>query len=148
MKLKTYHILALKILTYRFLLSTCILNFLRLFQILRKLTRCAHGMYLLENNQVWQFLKFMVLSMLCTHIGDLWRPELKNTGYILLRKIKIILKEELFLSIYSPKSAVWNSYLCVAHSVRKSNYFKWVENVVWFSTKVRFCRFAVSFRQN
>ena len=123
-------------------------KFLKTVSNTQKADKVCSCMYLLENNQVWQFLKFMVLSMLRTHIGDLWRPELKNTGYILLRKIKIILKEELFLSIYSPKSAVWNSYLCVAHSVRKSHYFKWVENVVWFSTKVRFCSFAVSFRQN
>ena len=31
-------------------------------------------MYLLKNNQVEQFVKFMILSMSRTHVGDLSRP--------------------------------------------------------------------------
>ena len=75
------------------------------------------------------------------------RSELKNTGHILLGKSKIILKVEFFFPKYSSKAAVWNSCLCIANSDCKSNHSKWLGNVVWFSTKVRFSSFAVSFRQ-
>ena len=71
-------------------------KFLKIVSNTQKTGKVCLCMYLLENNQVQQFLKFMVLSTLHAHVRDLWRPELKNTGYILLRKIKIILKEELF----------------------------------------------------
>ena len=53
-------------------------NFLKLLHVLRKLKKFLG--VLVKNNQVWQYLKFMILSMSHMHIHDWSRPDYKGTA--------------------------------------------------------------------
>ena len=55
-------------------------NFLKLLHILRKLKKFLD--VLVKNNQVWQYVKFMILSMSRMHIHNWSRPDYKGTACV------------------------------------------------------------------
>ena len=67
-----YHIVGLKNLMYRLLLSTCMINFLRLLCLRRKLKRFVN-ILAKKYTQVCQSIKFMISSSSCMDICDLSR---------------------------------------------------------------------------
>ena len=57
----------------------CALLFLKVASCTEETEKMYSWPYLLENNKVQQFVKFMILSALVTHARDLSRPDRAQT---------------------------------------------------------------------